>query len=476
MASTAAPPRQFRLLVFSPELFHNEHPRKCEVAAGSQQELAMQIASYFKLSVSVYVQVWDDDFEEYALPHSFEDIPLKGRVKIGSKRAQTHHTRKNITEYTPTPAQLAQMAALNEEAEKPPAAAELSASHTATLAELQTQQVAAESQWETKLRAAEAATEEKLVRAVSEHEVAMAAAAEAHAEQLAAASASEAALAAEHEKQTASLLAQSEEKLAAATAAHDAAAAELSASHTATLAELQTQQVAAESQWETKLRAAEAATEEKLVRAVSEHEVAMAAAAEAHAEQLAAASASEAALAAEHEKQTASLLAQSEEKLAAATSAKLTSPLIITCCPGRIVKSVPTSASRSSVSTYVPAAPEITAETKALTSCPRYPPSAAAPTQEYCWFARLQLNFVSVPSIVASSSYPCVVALQAGTHVRILAVVHCAWYCSTPVAAPPPDAGAGAGGDPLGGKTTGPNGGDGAPDPPLAIAACCSAS
>eukprot|EP01051_Picozoa_sp_SAG22_P031463 SAG22_NODE_12760_length_430_cov_0.975831_1_plen_78_part_10 len=32
-------------------------------------------------------------------------------------------------------------------------------------------------------------------------------------------------------------------------------------------------------------------------------------------------------------------------------------------------------------------------------------------------FARLQLNFVSVPSIVASSSNPWCVALHAGTHV-----------------------------------------------------------
>ena len=89
-------------------------------------------------------------------------------------------------------------------------------------------------------------------------------------------------------------------------------------------------------------------------------------------------------------------------------------------------------ASCSSTPTYTPATPDTTAEKKASKSEPRYPPSEAAPIHEYLFTqfqsmrdsciesaekadgkvgntayspcARLQLNFVSVPSIVASSS------------------------------------------------------------------------
>ena len=50
---------------------------------------------------------------------------------------------------------------------------------------------------------------------------------------------------------------------------------------------------------------------------------------------------------------------------------------------------------------------------------PRYPPSLAFPVQLYNPRATLQLNVVSLPSIVASSSYPCVVLLQVGKHVSI---------------------------------------------------------
>ena len=149
-----------------------------------------------------------------------------------------------------------------------------------------------------------------------------------------------------------------------------------------------------------------------------------------------------------------------------------------TCCPGRIVTAVSMPSTPTAVcKKYVPAAPERTAERNAFTSAPMYPPRAAAPTQEKSRFAMLQLNFVSVPSMVASSSYPCEVELQRGTQVRMFVDVHRAWYCSTPVAAPPPS-GEGAGDDgPFGGKMTGPNGGGGGPlEQPLASAACCAAS
>ena len=57
-------------------------------------------------------------------------------------------------------------------------------------------------------------------------------------------------------------------------------------------------------------------------------------------------------------------------------------------------------------------------------SAPRYPPlpSLAAPTHEYSPCATLQLNFVSVPSIVASSSNPWCVALHVGTQSLIAAL------------------------------------------------------
>ena len=52
--------------------------------------------------------------------------------------------------------------------------------------------------------------------------------------------------------------------------------------------------------------------------------------------------------------------------------------------------------------------------------------------------ARLQLNFVSVPSIVASSSNPWCSALQAGTQLAISALLHSAWYSWTPLDSAPP--------------------------------------
>ena len=80
------------------------------------------------------------------------------------------------------------------------------------------------------------------------------------------------------------------------------------------------------------------------------------------------------------------------------------SPAIITVCPGRTARSVPIPASSDSVTMYEPAAPDTTAEKKLPVSAPRKPPSDAAPIQEYSPCAMLQLNLVSVPSIVASSS------------------------------------------------------------------------
>ena len=56
--------------------------------------------------------------------------------------------------------------------------------------------------------------------------------------------------------------------------------------------------------------------------------------------------------------------------------------------------------------------------------------------------ARLQLNFVSVPSIVASSSNPWCSALQAGTQLAISALLHSAWYSWTPLESAPPLPGA----------------------------------
>ena len=65
---------------------------------------------------------------------------------------------------------------------------------------------------------------------------------------------------------------------------------------------------------------------------------------------------------------------------------------------------MPIPASPVSVTMYEPAAPDTTEEKKLPMSAPRKPPSDAAPIQEYSPCAMLQLNLVSVPSIVASSS------------------------------------------------------------------------
>jgi hypothetical protein len=80
------------------------------------------------------------------------------------------------------------------------------------------------------------------------------------------------------------------------------------------------------------------------------------------------------------------------------------SPLMCTFCPGCTCKCKVVCTSPASVTAYVPAAPESTAEIKLAESCPRYPPSLATPAQLYNPCATLQLNLVSVPSIVANSS------------------------------------------------------------------------
>ena len=68
----------------SDDLFEN--PRKCQVLAGNLPELERELAAKLGVAEALYVMIFDEDFEEYCLPDSFDDFKAKVRVKVNKRQ------------------------------------------------------------------------------------------------------------------------------------------------------------------------------------------------------------------------------------------------------------------------------------------------------------------------------------------------------------------------------------------------------